>query len=113
MKDDSFCKKESKILCLFEIERDLTDALVVVCHNCGKRVVYHKDRKGNLDDTKYQRDHLRDILQPFGRTKKLFLQIYGEEWIKEVKKKFPKKKDFGSWEDVWKEARKFVTRKVI
>ena len=113
MKDESACRKKSKILCLFEIERNLPDALVVVCHNCGKKVIYSKDKKGDLDNTKYRRDHLRDILQPFGRTEKLFLQIYGEGWIKDVKKRFPKKKDFGSWEDVWKEARNFVKRKTL
>ena len=112
-KDDSLCNKKRNILCQFDISRNLSDALIEVCVFCGKRVIYNKDEKGNLDSKKYVLDHIRDTLQPYGRTAKLFKAIYGEGWVKDVQKRFPKKKNFGSWDDVWKESRNFVKRKTI
>ena len=83
MKDDSTCRKN--ILCQFEVSCDLKAALIEICVNCGKKVIYYKDQDGNLDDQKYFRDHLRYTIQPGGRTDKLFKQIYGEKPIKNLK----------------------------
>lgn len=78
-KDDSKCKKD--ILCKFEISRNLDDALIEICENCGKKIVYYK-RNGLIDDRKYARDHKRDLIQPYGKDAKLFYKFYGNESVK-------------------------------
>ena len=108
MIDDSKCTKS--ILCGFEISRDLPDALVEICKFCGKKVVYNR-KNGKIDDKKYLRDHLRDTVQPYGRTHKLFIQIYGTEPLKEVEnwgeKRKMKEKLKRNREEV-QEKRKFI-----
>ena len=81
--DDSQCRKN--FLCEFEISQDLYDALIEICKNCGKKVVYNKV-DGRVDSDKYLRDHLRDTVQPRGRTGKLFLEIYGSEPIEQARR---------------------------
>ena len=73
MKDDSYCKKD--ILCEFSKENEFYDALVEICVNCGKRVVYQKP----IDQEKYALDHQRSTLQP---SNPLFKRIYGTAGIK-------------------------------
>lgn len=64
----------------FEIIRNLLDALIEVCVLCGERAVYNK-RGGMYDTAKHLRAHLRDTLQPYGRTGKLFREVYGTQGI--------------------------------
>lgn len=82
MKDESKCSKD--LLCKFKVIRDLPDALIEVCVSCGKKVCYNKAKDGTVDNSKYLRDHLRDTLQPYGRTKELFYKIYGTAPIKKA-----------------------------
>lgn len=61
---------------------DHADAHVEDCQNCGKRVIYNKDKvTGRIDNEKYLRDHLRDFLQPRGETRDLYALIYGADRI--------------------------------
>ena len=50
------------------------DAHVDRCSQCGRLQVY-KLKNSKIDDSKYRRDHLRDVLQ---RGSSLYAQIYGE-----------------------------------
>lgn len=129
MKDDSNCPKN--ILCDFKRIGDYYDALVEVCRNCGKKIIYGKKfeikwrEDGNwylryedeVDPSKYLRDHIRDTLQPYGRTGKLYRQIYGLETVKAMEKLFRGKKTKqqikAEWEDTRKDALKFVRTRTL
>ena len=75
MRDNSKCSKN--FLCDFKSIGEHPDAYVEICTNCAKKVIYNKDENGRIDNAQYARDHIRDILQPFGSTAKLFEKIYG------------------------------------
>ena len=72
MSDESKCRK--KELCEFQVSRDLPDAQIEACINCGKKVVYYK-KGGRVNNEKYLADHKRDFLQPYGKDTKLFIKI--------------------------------------
>jgi len=73
--NEARCRKS--ILCEFEENRNLPDAIIEVCIHCGRKVIYHKI-EGRIDDARYLRMHIRDTLQPYGRTGKLFDQVWGK-----------------------------------
>ena len=76
MKDQSKCTKPGHQLCDFKQIEDYPDAVVEVCINCGKKVIYNR-RDGKIDEKQYLFDHKRDFLQRKGKDKKLFEKIYG------------------------------------
>src|SRR3990167_9309752 len=78
--ETSKCRKN--FLCDYELSRDLPDALIEICVNCGKKVIYNKGKDSRIDNVKYLRDHIRQTVQPFGKTRELFMKIYGEEPMK-------------------------------
>ena len=82
MKDQSSCPVN--FLCDFKPIGDHPDAHVERCVKCSKKVVYHKDANGRIDNKQYARDHIRDILQPFGDTAKLFEKVYGRSALKKA-----------------------------
>lgn len=65
----------------FKPIRDEEDAVVETCRNCHIKEIYKK-RDGRIDNAKYLRDHVRDFCQPWGATKKIYLEIYGEAALK-------------------------------
>ncbi len=81
MKDESNCKKQK--WCGFEITLENDEVQKEVCRYCGKRVIYRKI-DGKVDSNKYLRDHVRDFCQPWGATKRVYLELYGTKAIKEV-----------------------------
>ncbi len=88
MSDEAKCRKG--ILHDFEISQDLPNVLLEVCRFCGEKGVYRKVN-GRYDAIRHLRAHLRDTLQPHGRTSGLFKQIYGIKGIKiaeQARKKF-------------------------
>ena len=109
MKDDSRCPKN--IYCDFERTISNTEVQVEVCKNCGKKVAYPKDSKGRVEKAKYLRDHVRDTVQPFGRTRKLFLKIYGEEPVKKLYERFSGKKSKAQIQREWEDLRKDIARR--
>jgi hypothetical protein len=113
MKNDSACRKS--VLCRFEKSRDLPDALIEVCVNCGKKVIYNK-RDGNVDDAKYLRDHLRDFAQPFGRTAKIFERIYGKAAVARMRS-LPRRKSKDQlreeFQEVTREAKRAIRRQYV
>jgi hypothetical protein len=77
MKDDSRCKKRK--YCDFKVELSNDEAQVERCIFCGKKVIYKKESiTGRIDNKKYLRDHIRHTAQPFGKTKKIFKEVYGK-----------------------------------
>ena len=75
MKNDSQCRKN--IYCQFEVVLSNKEVQVERCVNCGKKVIYNKGKNGRVDNAKYLQDHIRDTVQPYGKTAKLFRQFYG------------------------------------
>ena len=114
MIDDSKCRKN--IYCDFEVSRDLPDAQIEICINCGKKVIYNK-RDNRVDNKKYLRDHIRHFVQPFGKTKRLFYRLYGskpmEKFREGLKGKKTKEEMNQYWEDVRKEATRYIGKKII
>ena len=51
--------------------------IVEVCKICKKRLLTKKDKDGRIDNTAYAKEHIRDFAQPYGATKKIFEQVYG------------------------------------
>lgn len=117
MKDDSACR--IAILCSFKVTGDHPDAQVEICTYCGKKVIYQKEitkfeqdengrtiieRGSRVDNAKYLRDHKRDFVQPHGRTRKLFLKLYGQQPIDELAHSLRNKKSkqdvSNSWQDI-------------
>lgn len=70
----AICKKG--ILCEYETDFTRSDerAKVDVCKACGKKQVYNI-KNGRIEDSRYRRDHLRDILQ---RGSGLYEMVYGK-----------------------------------
>lgn len=102
MTDDSKCSKG--LYCQFDVVLSNQEVQVERCRNCGKKVVYNKDTKGNVDNFKYKRDHLRDTLQPFGPTKEMFKKTYGSP--SRIFSKKTKEEMKSEWEEMRKEMRK-------
>ena len=65
----------------YQISRDLPNVLIEVCSKCSKKEIYYK-YGGRFDTKKHLRAHLRDTLQPYGRTRDLYLQTYGTKGIR-------------------------------
>ena len=80
--NDSKCKVDRSGLCNFQAVFQNHEIIIERCSICHKQI-YYNVRDGCYNEAKYRRDHIRDTLQPFGRTGKLFELIYG---MKEVKK---------------------------
>ena len=112
-KDDSRCKKG--VLCQFELSRDLPDARIEICTSCSKKVIYNKS-EGQIDEIKYLRDHKRDTIQPYGKDKRLFIQIYGQKPISTVEKwksKFVDRKKRNELRKELEEKRLFLRKKAF
>ena len=77
MAHESTCPKNK--LCSFESITNFPRGQKETCVFCGRTVVWKTDISGRMDNKKYLRFHLRDFCQPFGPTKKEFIQIYGKE----------------------------------
>lgn len=77
--DDSKCPKQK--YCGFEIDRNDENVRIDRCRFCGKKVIYLR-KNGKMDDKKYTRDHVRDICQPFGSTRRVYFEVYGEKNLK-------------------------------
>lgn len=93
------------ILHEFETSRDLSDALIEICIRCSEKRIYKKVG-GRIDNAKQLRSHLRDTLQPFGRTGKLFEQTYGR-----YKPRFAwRRQDNRTEEEMMRDARKDFRR---
>ena len=102
-RDDSRCKKRT--YCDFERSRDLSDALIEICLGCGKKVTYFKDEQGNIDNAKYLRDHIRHTVQPYGRTARLFYEIYGADVYHTARKRMEGIKSKERMKQEWGEMR--------
>lgn len=110
MRDDSHCKK--RVLCGFEVILSNAEAQVEVCQFCGKKVVYHKEPgTGRIDNAKYLRDHIRDTVQPFGRTRRLFLEIYGESPTREFADSLRGRKSKAELAAEWEQKRQDLVRR--
>lgn len=113
---DEAAKCRKNFLCNFEKSRDLPDALVEICINCGKKVIYKKVG-GRIDNRRHLREHIRDTVQPWGKTKKLFLQIYGEKPLKELYERSlgqkSKKEIQAEWDELRREIRERETKIII
>lgn len=123
------CRKAT--LCELRTVSDNYDALVEMCQRCSKKVVYgkyftiawsedgswEKRYEDRVDEPKYVRDHLRDTLQPYGPTGKLYEQIYGLKVVKETEALFKgrksKKQIQDEWETTRREANDFVKKRVL
>lgn len=57
---------------------DYADALVEVCLDCGKDLIYNKAKDGAIDNARYYKDHLRDFAQPTGKTAGIYNKFYGK-----------------------------------
>ena len=109
MYDDSHCPKG--FYCEFEVSRSLPDVQIEVCVRCSKKVIYRKDGKGRVEKGKYLRDHIRDTVQPFGKTRKLFLKIYGPGPLEELIAHHQNKKSKRTIQEEWEELRKDIRQR--
>lgn len=69
-----FCEKyghKTKVL------GDYHDAVVEVCVDCGKDLIYNKASDGTIDNRRYYTEHLRDFAQPTGKTSGIYYKFYG------------------------------------
>ncbi len=60
--------------------------------------------KGQIDNKKYLRYHLRDFCQPYGATKRDFIRIYGEKKYQEILHRPPKQDTKKAWDKIQDEA---------
>lgn len=68
-------------LCKFETLYEVECELAEECVFCGKRMSYAK-MNGKVDNRQYLPDHIRDTVQPYGITRRLFSEIYGTETLR-------------------------------
>lgn len=83
MGDNSKCSRN--FLCDYRTILDNDEVRIERCNFCKKVVRYNK-RGGRLDEKQYLYDHRRHFVQPFGKTHKEFLQIYGYKAAEAIKK---------------------------
>ncbi len=62
----------------FKTIRDDSKELVEINITTGKKHTYKKNKDGVADPDKYCKVHRKDFLQPFGKTKKEFEEVYGK-----------------------------------
>lgn len=75
-------------------QEDYSDALVEVCRDCGKKLVYNKAKDGTIDNNRYYQEHLRDFAQPRGPTAYIYERFYGKSKDAEAEKdKFYKERE--------------------
>jgi len=48
------------------------------CERCGRRWSWIIGLDDRIDNRRYLTAHVRDFCQPHGRTKKIYLKLYGE-----------------------------------
>lgn len=83
------------------------DAQKEVCRFCGVRRIYRKHPKtGRYDGRRYLADHLRDTVQPWGRTRKLFARTYGWGEVKKLLRQASRQRR--GIKDIWEETRDIV-----
>lgn len=74
------------------------------CIYCGKTTIWKMNDKGQIDNKKYLRYHLRDFCQPYGATKRDFIRIYGEKKYQEILHRPPKQDTKKAWDKIQDEA---------
>lgn len=110
MTDRSHCKKGGR--CELGVIGDYEDAQVEDCLRCSKRLIYNKEPDtGRIDNSQYLRDHIRDFCQPFGPTRRVFAEVYGQSTLNEILKMAaernkPAESIWGEFYDIWKTAKK-------
>ena len=103
MGNDSACRKN--VYCKFRLSRDLPDATIEVCVKCSKKVIYRKS-KGRIDNKLYLRNHIRDTVQPFGKTAKIFEEIYGRKPVRDLIEAHKGKKSKAQQQEEWEYLRR-------
>lgn len=53
-----------KHLCKFKTVIKTNECVVDICEICKRKEYYPKNKKGQIDNIKYNKDHERDLLQP-------------------------------------------------
>lgn len=105
--EKSICPRH--IFCDFERITESDAGMLERCGSCGRREFYPKDNRGEVDQRRYAGDHLRDTLQPFGRTRKFFYMLYGhlpENRIKgEIERRAKRSNDKKKWENLRQELK--------
>lgn len=91
---------------------DYPEAVKEVCTRCGHREIYKKV-DGKIDNNKYARDHIADFCQPFGATRKVYLEIYGEKNIKANKETNEQQRTTNETRKMMAEAKKDHQAKAI
>lgn len=111
--DEAFCRKDK--LHNFLMIIDTSEVIIERCENCGKKTRYNKNG-GKYDKNKYLRAHLRDTLQPYGRTGKLFREIYGTKSLESANlwnQKFQSEKKRKEEYQELIEKRRFMRRQAL
>lgn len=81
--DEARCQRDK--LHDYEISRDLPDALIEICTKCFKKEIYYKV-DGVFDVKKHLRAHIRDTVQPYGKTAQLFYELYGNKPLEDAQR---------------------------
>ena len=77
------CSFTNAIVCKFEKTLETEDVLIERCAFCHKRISFNKIN-GQIDNKRYNRCHMRDMLQPDGPTGKMFDRIYGRDIVEKT-----------------------------
>jgi len=86
--------------------------VVEFCIICGNKEAWNKAGNGRINNELYRKSHERDFAQPYGRTRRQFLELYGPVKYNElVEKATTQKKDMKAvWEEAKNEAAKELRR---
>ena len=93
------CRRD--LLCDYSVVREEPDAYVETCSQCGRKAIWNKAGRGRIDTRAYGRYHFRDLIQPVGEMRDLYIKIYGTESLRVQK---PKVNRPQALEDVKREA---------
>jgi len=58
----------------YQIVQETNDGLVQVCEYCKRRIVFRKNKIGQIDNERYKKEHQRDLAQ---KGDKNYSRIYG------------------------------------
>lgn len=80
--EEGVCKTNA-LWCDFKPLLDNEDVVKEVCRFCNKYMYYNKV-DGRIDNKRYFRAHIRDFCQPYGVTRKIFIDLYGYKAVKDM-----------------------------
>jgi len=97
-------------ICLHNYEKisETNDGIRERCTFCRKKIVVKRGIDGSINTRFYRKEHLRDLLQPHGRTAGQFEKVYGTP--RHIVPAKSKKQRHEEWQQTQEDAIKYAEK---